>query len=90
MRKLVDEVGFTQSEHDDCLFYRGNAVYLLYTDDSILMGPDDAELDQIVLDIAKSGLDITEEEGGIDDFLGVNITKVSEHTYHLSQPHLID
>jgi Reverse transcriptase (RNA-dependent DNA polymerase) len=33
-------VGFIQSEHDPCVFYKGRAIYILYTDDSILAGPD--------------------------------------------------
>ena len=48
VRKLANDVGFTQSEHDKCLFYKGNVIYLLYTDDSILTGPDDDELDQVM------------------------------------------
>ena len=90
VRKLVNKVGFTQSEHDECLFYKGNVVYLLYTDDSILTGPDDAELDKIMQEIADAGLDITQEEGGLEDFLGVNIEQTAPDTYHLSQPHLIE
>ena len=61
VRKLVNEVGFKQSEQDECLFYKGNVIYLLYTDDSILTGPDDEELDRVMREIADSGLDITQE-----------------------------
>ena len=70
--KLVNEVGFVQSKHDECVFYRGNVIYLLYTDDSILAGPDEDELNKVVLDIKEAGLNVT-EEGDIEDFLGVNI-----------------
>ena len=90
LRKLVDVVGFKQSEHDECLFYKGKTIYLLYTDDSILAGPDEKELDKIVKQIADAGLDVTEAEGGLEDFLGVNIEQVDQGTYHLSQPQLID
>ena len=89
---LVDKlkkIGFRQSEHDECIFYRGKMIYLLYTDDSILAGPDDKELDQAVKDLQAIGLDIT-DEGKLEDFLGVNIEEVDEYTYHLSQPQLID
>jgi Reverse transcriptase (RNA-dependent DNA polymerase) len=50
IQKLT-KIGFKQSEIDHCLFYRGQAVYVLYTDDSILAGPDKAELDHIVDDM---------------------------------------
>ena len=71
------EVGFRQSKYDECVFYKGKAVYMLYTDDSILAGPDEAELRDIVESIKSTGLDIT-EEGDLEDFLGVNIDKVDE------------
>ena len=87
--KLVNQVGFKQSKHDECVFYRGNVMYVLYTDDSILAGPDKDELKQVIADIKSAGLDVT-EEGDIEDFLGVNIDRVDDDTYHLSQPHLIE
>jgi hypothetical protein len=59
---------------------------VLYTDNSILAGPDEKELDDIVGRIKAVGLDIT-EEGEIEDFLGINIDRVDGNTYHLSQPH---
>jgi hypothetical protein len=43
-------------------------------------------LNDIIQEIAAVGLDITEEEGGLEDFLGVNIKKTPEGVYHLSQP----
>jgi len=87
--KLVNQVGFKQSKLDECVFYRGNVMYVLCTDDSILAGPDKDELKQVNADIKSAGLDVT-EEGDIDDFLGVKIDRVDDDTYHLSQPHLIE
>ena len=40
---LVNAVGFKQSKVDECVFYRGNVIYVLYTDDSILAGPSQDE-----------------------------------------------
>ena len=87
--KLVNQVGFKQSKHDECVFYRGNVMHALHADDSILAGPDKDELKQVIADIKSAGLDVT-EEGDIEDFLGVNIDRVDDDTYHLSQPHLIE
>ena len=39
VNELVNEIGFKQSEVDTCVFYKGNVMYVLYTDDSILAGP---------------------------------------------------
>jgi hypothetical protein len=89
VQKLTSRaVGFKQSKHDDCLFYHGKAIYVLYTDDSILAGPHEKELNNIIERIKSVGLDIT-EEGEIEDFLGVNIDRVDGNAYHLSQPQLI-
>jgi len=87
--KLVNQVGFKQSKQEERVFYRGNVMYILCTDDSILAGPDKDELKQSIADIKSVGLDVT-EEGDIEDFLGVNIDRVDDDTYHLSQPHLIE
>ena len=89
VNKLVNELGFKQSKVDECLFYRGQTLYVLYTDDSILAGPSEKEIDQIIKDLRKAKLDLT-IEGDLQDFLGVNIEKKKDRTIHLTQPHLID
>ena len=87
--KLVNKLKFKQSEVDECVFYRGKTMYVLYTDDSLLAGPDKNEIDQIVKDLKEAQLNIT-DEGNIEDFLGVNISMKKDGTIHLTQPHLID
>jgi hypothetical protein len=85
----LQSIGFKQSKVDECIFYRGKTVYVLYTDDSILAGPDDKEIDQIIHDMKKVHLDIT-VEGDLCNFLGVQIDRRDDGTIHLTQPHLID
>ena len=63
-------------------------MYVLYTDDSILVGPDQKELDHIIQEIKSTGLKLTSEDG-IDDFLGVNIKHQSDGTIVMSQHRLI-
>ena len=87
--KLTKELGFKQSRWDECVFFRGSVMYVLYTDDSIIAGPDEKEINQVVKDIQGAGLTIT-EEGDLQDFLGVNISRQPDGSIHLSQPHLID
>jgi len=57
--------------------------------DLILTGPDLKELDKIIMDMKKAGLELT-IEGDISDFLGINIQHHDDGTVHLTQPHLID
>ena len=88
-KKLTEEVGFKQSDIDECVFYRGTVIYVLYTDDSLIAGPDGKEIDKAIEDIKKAKLDIT-VEGDIEDFLGINIDRKSDGSIHMTQPHLID
>jgi len=87
--KLVNEIGFKQSEVDECVFYKGSVMYVLYTDDSILAGPNENEIKQIIKSIQDTGLNIT-VEGDLQDFLGINIKREDDGSIYLSQPHLID
>jgi hypothetical protein len=90
VNKLVKELGFKQSKVDECVFYRGKTLYVLYTDDSLLAGPDQKEIEKIIDELQnKAKLSIT-VEGDLADFLGVNIDRKEDGTIHMSQPHLID
>jgi Reverse transcriptase (RNA-dependent DNA polymerase) len=89
VNKLVHEVGFKQSKVDECVFYHGNVLYALYTDDSLLAGPSKKEIDQAMEDIKAANLKI-EIEGDIKDFLGVNIEQSNDGSITFTQPHLID
>jgi hypothetical protein len=87
--KLINQLGFVQSKVDECVFYRGSTMYVLYTDDSILAGPNKEEIETIITEIQRVGLNIT-IEGDLEDFLGINIDRKEDGTIHLTQPHLID
>ena len=40
LRAKLESIGFTVSKHDDCVFFKDSSMYVLYTDDSILVGPE--------------------------------------------------
>ena len=86
-RKLIEEVGFEKSEVDECVFTRGGVIYLLYTDDSIIAGVDKEQVENAIRDIEAAGLKIT-REGDVQDFLGINIKKLSKTKIKMSQPYL--
>jgi hypothetical protein len=48
VNKLVKELGFKQSKVDECVFYRGRTLYVLYTDDSLLGGTDVNAIEQVI------------------------------------------
>jgi hypothetical protein len=87
--KLIGTLGFTQSKTDECIFYKGKMMYTLYTDNSILAGPEQEEIKQIIIELKKAKLNIT-KEGNLEDFLGVRIKRIKDGTVYLTQPHLID
>lgn len=90
-RHLVQKLimaGFQQSKEDECVFYHGNCIYMLYTDDSILAGPTNQELDAIVQQMQNVGLNLT-VENAVDEFLGVKISARSNGQFELTQPQLI-
>ncbi|KAI2493484.1 hypothetical protein MHU86_21065 [Fragilaria crotonensis] len=76
----LKEVEFIPSEIDECLFYKGKSVFVLYTDDSILAGPDPQELDDIIQEMKAVELNLT-VEGDISDFLGVQIDRINDNTF---------
>ena len=81
-------LGFHQSDTDECVFYRGTTTFMIYTDDGIFCGPDEKEIEKCMKDLSEQ-FDIT-DEGDIDEYLGVKVTKLPDGTITLTQPHLID
>jgi hypothetical protein len=92
-RKMVKDLGFQQSAADQCVFYRGSTLYVLYTDDSLLAGPDKAEIDKIIDKLQRQAkLSIT-VEGDLADFLGVSIDRRSarwNNSFVATAPHRPD
>ena len=80
-------VGFKQSAHDECVFYKDGMIYALCTDDSIIAGPDKAQIHRTIELIKQAQLNIT-VEGDIRDFLGINIEREGDR-YKMTQPQLI-
>ena len=78
----MNKLKFKQSKFNECLFYRGKTIYLLYTDDSILAGLCKKNIDTIIEDIKHHKLDIT-ILGDLNNFLGVNINKKNDDRWHV-------
>ena len=39
LRQGMLDLGFIQSKVDDCIFYRGDVIFMVYVDNAIFMGP---------------------------------------------------
>ena len=85
----LKKVGFKQSIIDECVFYKVDIIYVLYTDDSILAGPSEQRIQATIKQIQEIGLQLT-IEGNLEDLLRVNIDRTSRGAIQLTQPHLID
>ena len=89
----LKNIGFVQSQVDECVYYRGKCIFLCYVDDGIFIHPDPKEIDRAIADLqdlkkAKSRF-ILEDQGDIKDYLGINFEYTSNGDIKLTQPHLI-
>ena len=86
--KGLEELGWEQSQTDECVFYKGRTVFMVYTDDGVFCGPDKGEIDEAIREMGTR-FNMT-DEGTIDEYLGVKVTHLPDGTISLTQPHLID
>jgi hypothetical protein len=87
LKKNLEKLGFTASKHDECLFYYGRTIFIVYTDDTILMGPDKKEIDKLVLRIGN--IFKIEDQGSLADYLGMKIVRHKDGSMEWTQPTLI-
>jgi hypothetical protein len=94
LRSGLIERGFKQSAVDPCLFMKEEMICVVYVDDTIFTGPDATKLDAMIHSLTndhdgtKSKYEL-ESEGRVQDFLGINITPVSDKSFRLTQTGLI-
>jgi hypothetical protein len=80
------KLGFKPSQHDECIFYYGKTIFIVYTDDTILLGPDKEEIDQLVEKLGKTFK--IEDQGNLSDYLGIKIERKPDGTLEWTQPTL--
>ncbi len=61
-------------------------IFLVYTDDTILVGPDEGEIEKIVRTLSKNFK--VEDQGDLSDYLGVNIERRKDGKVEMTQPTL--
>ena len=85
MDQGMQEIGFTPSKFDPCLYYRGSVIFLVYIDDCIVFGPDDKAIDKVVTDLCNCAQNFTiDDQGEIGDFLGIQIQKLDDGSIMLT------
>ncbi len=84
---LVDELGFTCSDYDPCLFIRKDCILCLYVDDAILHARNEQVLTDVLKAIDAAGYAFSRDET-FASYLGVLVEHLPDGTKKLSQPGL--
>jgi Reverse transcriptase (RNA-dependent DNA polymerase) len=78
---------FTQSKFNPCVLWNNWCLIVIYTDDTIITGSNEAMIDETISNIANL-FKITSEDSA-NNFIGVNINKGDNGKIWLTQPKLI-
>jgi hypothetical protein len=91
LRDGLKDRGFKPSKVDQCLYMKDGMVILVYVDDCIIVGKDMGEIDGFVKSMQQGSENfVLTDEGSIDKFLGIEITRLGKQEFEISQPFLID
>jgi len=66
--------GFHQSNVDPCLFLCSGCIIVLYTDDCCIFGLNNQAIDALLASLSEEF--VLQDKGMIENYLGINITKV--------------
>jgi Reverse transcriptase (RNA-dependent DNA polymerase) len=89
LHKGLTQLGFKQSSIDECVYYQNKTIFLCYIDDTILIDPDDEQIDKVIQELKGLQYDVT-DEGSIEDYLGVQIQQLPSGQIKITQPQLIN
>lgn len=80
-------MGWRQSKADDCLYYKGRVVFVVYVDDGILVSPDQSFIEE-ELTLIRTKFNIS-VEGDISDYVGFNVQRTDDGKIRMTQPNII-
>jgi hypothetical protein len=89
LHKGLVKLDVKQSNVDKCVYYRNSTILLCYIDDTILINPDNTEIDKVIVQQLKDLKFNVTDEGQIEDYLGVWIQCIGNGKIQMSHPHLI-
>jgi hypothetical protein len=83
--------GFVQSQVDPCVFFGDGCIVLTYVDDVIIIGDTTSKIDNLILSLHDGDEKFAfTDEGSIDKYLGVDIKKIDDTSFEMTQPFLIE
>ena len=83
------KIGFNPSDVNPCLYFKPRIVLVVYIDDCILFSPDNSLIDATIEKLRAAKFNI-EDQGTVNDFLGIKVKQFPEGTIRLTQPNLIE
>jgi hypothetical protein len=93
LRAGLEARGLVASKVDPCLFISKHLICMIYVDDVCVVGTSQAKIDALLQSFKDDGdqynWEMT-EEGSISDFLGIDIRRVSQRVWKMTQEGLID
>merc|ERR1712024_346707 len=85
---LSPELGFTQSENNQCLLFRSDMIIIVYVDDMGVAAQREESIDELIKHLRKKGLDL-QREGTFEDYLGIHFSSLPNDSIHMTQSGLI-
>ena len=61
LRTGLFKMGFKSSKIDECLFYRGNVIFMNYVDDGIICSPDDEAIESVIQELRDLKFEIEDD-----------------------------
>ena len=82
---------FKPSKIDPCIFMKSGVIMLVYVDDCIIISDSTMKIDYFIHTLQNGSENfVLTVKDAIDKFLGVDIEKIDDNKYELSQPFLIE
>ena len=86
---VLKEMGFTQSQQDQCLLYKKDCLVIVYVDDVGVTAPTPDLIDNIVAYLKQHGFELP-QEGSFSEYLGIKFEENQDDgTIMLTQKGLI-
>ncbi|KAL7482261.1 hypothetical protein ACHAW6_008898 [Cyclotella cf. meneghiniana] len=89
MSDKLRDIGFQQSQIDECIFYHDDVIFIVYVNDGLFFGNHDDTLMLIIKQLKDAGPNI-EDQGHTADYIGVYIKRNRDGTYEFTHSALID
>ena len=84
--ELEDE--YFKKKVDPCLFVRNNFIVIWYVNDCFILSKEKETIDSLLRNLSKAFN--LNDEGGVESFLGINVSKDTNGSITMIQPAIID